>query len=204
MKYLLAVAILSGSFLIGATAHADNGQMCYELYQPVCAAQQVECFAAPCYPQYHTYSNSCFAANANAPIIHDGECTASETGSYTASTTPVSTPPAKPYTPPAGCTAWFDGCNSCSMQPSGHAICTEMACSINNSAKGYCRAYAATSTPVKTPPVSPIHPTQPVISTTTSTSSPAMATATASSTVVATHGFFYTLWHTILSWFGIK
>ncbi len=106
MKYLLAVLVLGGSLIAGVPAHASTGQMCYELYKPVCALQQVECFAAPCYPVYHTYSNECFANVANAKILHEGECTAAESGPYKGDTgTSTSThpthpvPPAHPVTP---------------------------------------------------------------------------------------------------------
>ncbi len=80
MKYLLAFFILFTSLILGTHAHAAEQTMCYDLYKPVCAAQIVECFAAPCYPQYHTYSNECFAQSAHATILHEGECTATETG----------------------------------------------------------------------------------------------------------------------------
>jgi len=88
---LTAVLLLAASFAPAFASAANQGQQaCYELYKPVCAAEQVECFAAPCYPVYHTYANECFAGVANAAIIHDGACTTSETGMIKPATT---TPP---------------------------------------------------------------------------------------------------------------
>lgn len=205
MKYLAQLSSLVFVFVIlagfavapHATHAATNTQMCYELYQPVCGAQQVECFAAPCYPVYKTYSNSCFMQAENATIVHEGVCSSAETGPVGkpgTTTPPVTT---KPYTPPAGCIAWFDGCNSCSMTSSGHSICTMMACQINNSSTGYCKAYAATTTPVVTPPHHTPIPT-PVVTSSTTVS----ASSTATSTEPVHTSFFSRLWHTILGWFG--
>lgn len=90
MKKLALAAIITAVLAPAAAFAADGGTACYDLYQPVCTAQQVECFAAPCYPVYKTYSNSCFAGLENATILHEGECTAAETGPIKPATT---TPP---------------------------------------------------------------------------------------------------------------
>lgn len=181
MKKLALAAIITAVLAPAAAFAADGGTACYDLYQPVCAAQQVECFAAPCYPVYKTYSNSCFAGLENATILHEGECTAAETG-------PIK--PAPTYTPPPGCVAWFDGCNSCGKAGTG-AVCTQMACTGTPKA-GYCTAYATTTTTVHTS------------TTTTGTSTSTTATSSAATTTPAApqaHSFLYRFWHAIISWF---
>ena len=73
-------------------------------------------------------------------FIHEGECTASETGPYTGGDSDT-------YIPPAGCMAWFDGCNSCSRSTKdGPAMCTMMACQGTPQA-GYCRTYETPAPP---------------------------------------------------------
>lgn len=198
---LFAFATITGLVTLPQATHAASSQICYDLYQPVCAAQQIECFAAPCYPIYKTYSNSCFMQADGATLIHQGECTATETGSvgHPATTTPPE--PTRPYVPPTGCIAWFDGCNSCAIAgPNKGTICTMMACQANQPRAGYCRTYAATSTP---PVITPTHrPSTPVV--TVSTSSP-VASASTTATSTGSHSifsFFSRLWHTIIGWFG--
>ena len=123
-------------------------------YDPVCAAQPVQCITAPCYPQYQTFGNACTAGVAGATIIHKGECLPHETGPYIPYT------PA-PYNPPAACKAWFDGCNSCSRTSSGVA-CTKKYCSPETYQQGYCIAWnnpkpvppvATTTPPIYIPPI---------------------------------------------------
>ncbi len=186
---LLSLAIASASLIALPAAYAAEPVMCPAIYQPVCGAQQVECIKAPCYPVYHTYGNSCeLGAAGNATFIHDGECTATETG-------PIK--PVEPYVPPANCTAWFDGCNSCGRTTGSGAICTQMAC-IGPRAPGRCTAYA-------TPPAKPVPPPASVVSSPApvSTSSVAVdATATPATTTPAHPGFFRSLWAHIVSWFS--
>jgi len=178
-RFVAAITLLSGMFVPALALAASSQTMCYDLYKPVCAAEQVQCFAAPCYPVYHTYSNECFAAADDATVIHEGECTDAETG-------PVK--PAEPYQPPAGCIAWNDGCNSCARQENGQAACTLMAC-IGPMHPGYCTHYE-TSAPHET--------TNPGAA----TSSPAATSAGATSTPSEHAGFFARFWHAFLSFFG--
>ncbi len=52
-----------------------NVEECVEIYQPVCASVDVECFAAPCEGVLETYSNSCFACqNERVGSFVSGEC----------------------------------------------------------------------------------------------------------------------------------
>lgn len=160
MRYLaIPVAALAFGILFASSAAAQT-KVCTMEYAPVCAAKQVQCIKAPCYPVYQTYSNSCMASADNARIIHQGECSANESG------------PVKPaeFIPPASCTAWFDGCNYCSKTPTGATMCTKRACIEGTEQPGYCTAYEK-GTPVpatSSPTVEPLHPT-----TTEATSTPA-------------------------------
>ncbi|HEX2792610.1 MAG TPA: hypothetical protein VHO23_02750 [Candidatus Paceibacterota bacterium] len=67
-------------FLPGLAFAQGTGVACTMQYAPVCGAQQVQCVAAPCYPVYHTYGNACVLGAEGGTFIHDGECTADETG----------------------------------------------------------------------------------------------------------------------------
>lgn len=111
MKEAIVTAILAGigvillpffGFVFASTAQAQT--MCTMQYDPVCAAQPVQCITTPCYPQYQTFGNSCMAGAAGATIIHKGECLPHETGPYIPQTPkpkpkpPVYVPPV--YTPP--------------------------------------------------------------------------------------------------------
>ena len=79
MRYLLPL-LLVPVLLIAYQAHAQEPRMCTMQYAPVCGAKPVQCVAAPCYPQYHTYGNSCVLGAEGGTFIHEGECTAEETG----------------------------------------------------------------------------------------------------------------------------
>lgn len=176
------------SLLFVTVAHAAEPMACPEIWQPVCGAEQVQCFAAPCYPIYKTYSNSCFLSADNAQLIHEGECTASESGPYKdgKETGGGSSGNSGTYVPPANCIAWFDGCNSCSRMSSGATACTLRAC-VGDPAPGYCTAYAQGN------------PQKPVATTT-----PADATETPATTTVhvGPHiGFFANIWSAIAQWF---
>jgi len=173
----LALALIPFLALAALPAHAAEPTVCPMIYAPVCAAQQVECVKAPCYPVYHTYANDCLAGAEGAPVIHAGECTASESG-------PVK--PQPPYTPPKGCIAWFDGCNICSIGPSGEKRCTMRACMVYNILPGKCTAYAkpiATSTP-------------PLATTTDATVSSSVATSSSRSSSAISERVV----HRILNW----
>ena len=131
--FLAVVVFLALPFLASARTPA----ICTMQYEPVCGEKQVQCIKAPCYPVYHTYGNSCTMSAEKGVFIHTGECTAEETG-------PVY--PTQPYVPPAACTAWFDGCNSCSKSTNGSVMCTLHAC-MNTPAAGYCTAYTTVEKP---------------------------------------------------------
>ncbi|MDB5264605.1 MAG: hypothetical protein JWN64_176 [Parcubacteria group bacterium] len=167
------------AFLVAIVApqlvRAEEQTMCTQQYQPVCGAQQVQCFAAPCYPMYHTYGNSCTLGAEKGTYIHDGECTEKESG-------PIK--PTEPYKPPASCIAWFDGCNSCSKRPNGQSICTMRAC-MNEPTPGYCTAYEKPA-----PVVAPVE----VAATTTATSTEATTTAE------HTPSRIIQIWNSLISW----
>ncbi len=97
MPYLLIplAAIVFGLFFAPAAFASTPTQACTMQYKPVCAAYQVQCLQAPCYPVYRTYGNACMANVEKARFLHEGECTASETGAVQ---------PADSYTPPASST----------------------------------------------------------------------------------------------------
>ena len=184
----LVPALAALFFIIPSAAGAANPTMCTMQYQPVCGAKQVQCIKAPCYPVYHTYGNSCTMNAENGTYIHEGECSASETGPVTST---------QPYTPPSNCTAWFDGCNSCGRSENGQSVCTERACA-GAPAAGYCTAY-------KKPAV--LSPA-PILSASTSMeASTSIEVNTATGTEAAEgeareSGFIERLWQTILSWFS--
>ncbi len=48
--------------------------VCPQIYAPVCAQKQVQCFRAPCPPVKQTFGNSCEAGNAGYTIIQNGTC----------------------------------------------------------------------------------------------------------------------------------
>lgn len=176
MRYLLIPlsAIAFGLFFVPAAFAAPSTQACTMQYDPVCASHPVQCIKAPCYPVYQTYGNACMASVEGASIIHTGECTKVETG-------PIKIPEA--YTPPKGCIAWFDGCNSCSKGPKGQAMCTLRACQVEPTEPGYCTAYAP---PTSTPP--------------TATTTPSVDAPAPTPAVVAMEGhasFFQRVW----AWF---
>ena len=188
-RFLLAAAFVFGVLLLPASVNAREPMMCTAQYDPVCGAKPVQCVTAPCYPVYHTYGNACTLAAEEGTFIHAGECTASETG------------PVKPaddtYVPPANCTAWFDGCNSCSRGTDGQSMCTLMAC-MGPKAPGRCTAY---STP-KPPVVTPVPVPEPEASIETSTTASAEATTTDPEAEHESEGFFIGIWNTIKSWFS--
>lgn len=185
-KNLPRLVLAALFFILPFSADASTPTMCTMQYQPVCGAQQVQCVTAPCYPQYHTYGNSCTMNAEKGTFIHEGECTASETG-------PVKQ--TKPYTPPSNCTAWFDGCNSCSRGANGQSACTLRAC-MDEPQPGYCTAY-------EKPPV--LNPA-PIISSTTTVEASTSATTSnegsAAQEEVRKSGFVHDIWAIIMSWFS--
>lgn len=171
----IALAVCAGIIATSSVAFARDEMFCTMQYQPVCGAKQVQCIKAPCYPIYQTYGNSCVLGSEGATFIHEGECTAAETGPVSGGGT---------YVPPAHCTAWFDGCNQCGRGADGQAFCTEMACT-QPPAPGYCTRYEEQPAPSA--------PAEEPISTSTDNSS--------SDTEPTPSGFIETLWQRILSWF---
>lgn len=151
MKSSVVILLALFTLLLAPVAQAKSPMACPAIYTPVCGAQEVQCVRAPCYPQYKTYSNSCMLSADKGTFIHEGECTASESGPYMGGDSDT-------YVPPAGCMAWFDGCNSCSRSTKdGPAMCTMMACQ-GTPQPGYCRTYETPAppsggdTPVSSPP----------------------------------------------------
>lgn len=184
----LALAVTTVLFGYGAVAHAADTTVCTADYAPVCASHQVQCIKAPCYPVYQTYTNACQMQRDGSSLIHMGTCSLDESG-------PIKPAPA-PYVPPKNCTAWFDGCNSCSKQSNGTAVCTMRACSEVSTTAGRCTAYA-------TPPASSGGSSGTVHSGTgTSVKSPEpVATSTATTTPEQAIGFWHRVWAWLTGWF---
>jgi len=176
MKYLFLAAVVF--FTLPILASARTPAICTMQYEPVCGEKQVQCIKAPCYPVYHTYGNSCTMSAEKGVFIHAGECTLDETGPIV---------PQEPYVPPATCTAWFDGCNSCSKREGGAALCTMKAC-VGKPAPGYCTAYTTVGNPDTGDTGSEV-----VVEATTSPS-------TLMVTPVQTQSFLSTLWNFLTAW----
>jgi hypothetical protein len=179
MKRILSLIALACGFVVPAFAlAADVPAVCTREYQPVCAAKPVQCVAAPCYPVYETYSNSCVAEGDHAAVIHAGACAAAEAGPVAATATTSGA-----YEPPAGCLAWNDGCNSCSKAANGQAICTLKAC-IGPVQLGYCTQFEESMTQDWG-------------------GAPAATSSDDASTTAPAHeaGFLARLWHAFLSLF---
>lgn len=179
MKTFTILAMLGG-LLAAPAALAQTGTACTMQYAPVCGARQVQCVTAPCYPVYETFGNACVLNASGATFVHEGECTADETG-------PVVPEPT--YVPPQGCTAWFDGCNQCGREPGGAAYCTERAC-VGTPAPGYCTSYE-TKAPASGTPDEPV------------AGAPEPAVPAPAPEPEAKPGFLARVWHallTLLNW----
>lgn len=143
----MKLLILALAFLLALPANAEDArisgeiQTCSMEYAPVCGSKQVQCVTTPCNPIYETYSNGCMMRADGAELVHVGECTDSETGPIVSSE--------KPYTPPSGCVAWFDGCNSC-HGGAGNAACSKKACATY--APGYCSMWKQAIPPASVDP----------------------------------------------------
>lgn len=152
--------------------------MCTMQYAPVCGTED---------GVYKTYGNGCVLGAEGATYQHEGECTAAELKGEQEGT----------YTPPAHCTAWFDGCNSCSRNASGQSMCTLMAC-MGEPRAGYCRAYAETVTP-------PSPPKDDVVVDSGSVEPVEGETTVEATTTIETEetdpGFFFGIWRAISAWF---
>lgn len=151
-SYMKSVSIVFGMLISvlaspALTLAVNPDAVCTMEYAPVCVAHQVQCIKAPCYPVYQTYSNSCMARAADSKVIHEGECTGAETGPIKGPKGDEPTPPmlGQPYTPPASCIGWYDGCNSCGRGENGQTFCTMRACLVQG--VGYCTTYASGTAP---------------------------------------------------------
>jgi len=147
-------------------------------YDPVCGTEN---------GVYKTYGNGCVLGVEGATFQHQGECTRAELEGRQEGT----------YTPPAHCTAWFDGCNRCSRSADGQSMCTLMAC-MGEPRAGYCTAYNDTETPEEPSPA-------PGIDEGTSSSAVPPAEVEIDSEATTSPetdiGFFFTLWNQIRDWF---
>lgn len=199
--YILQILLSAVFILLPGLALAESPTMCTMQYEPICGSQQVQCVTAPCYPVYHTYGNSCVMNAEKGYFLHAGECTAKESG-------PI-IPTGEVYVPPAGCTAWFDGCNMCSRSGKNNEVCTLRACMAPKypdlPATGYCTAYELTTTTPTTPTV-PTTPTTPVVQ---PPHEPTIIAVTATTSEIITdqdqdadRGFFVRLWTIIRGWFS--
>lgn len=174
MKNSVVVLVALFALVLPAITEARTPTMCTMQYDPVCGTES---------GVYKTYGNGCVLASEGAVYQHEGECTAAELSGKQEGT----------YTPPAHCTAWFDGCNSCSRNASGQSMCTLMAC-MGEPKAGYCRTYAETE-PKPTPP--------PKETVGTGTVEPVEAEIIVEATTTAETdpGFFFGIWRAIAAWF---
>lgn len=170
----LAMALLV--LAVPAITEARTPTMCTAQYQPVCGTEN---------GVYKTYGNGCTLAAEGAVYQHEGECTAAELNGRQEGS----------YTPPAHCTGWFDGCNSCSRSASGQSMCTLMAC-MGEPKAGYCRAYGDTVTEVSNPPAKDQTPgnVEPV-------QADGEIVVDATTTTETDPGFFFGIWRAISAWF---
>lgn len=147
---LFGAISVAAVFIAPNFVFAEHVQACTMEYAPVCGERDVVCVRAPCPPIQETFGNKCALDAAHARFLYGGECRGGgSTGSPTYPTpSPLPLPPDTPgndypsYEPPKNCTAWFDGCNSCSRGENGMAMCTLRAC-IGTPASGYCTRFAS-------------------------------------------------------------
>lgn len=147
---VLGLLTLWGAFALPHVSFAEHVQACTMEYAPVCGERDVVCVRAPCPPVKETFGNTCALNAAHARFLYAGEC-GGNTGSSPSYPTPDPIPVPNPdgpvsdypaYEPPKNCTAWFDGCNSCSRGENGLAMCTLRAC-MGTPQPGYCTSYAS-------------------------------------------------------------
>lgn len=157
------------------TQAREDTVMCTLQYQPVCGMKD---------GAYRTFGNSCALGAEKATFVHEGECSQ---GGYA---------PSPAYVPPATCTAWFDGCNSCSKGPDGMSACTERACA-GKPAAGYCTAYAGSpAVPQPLPDAGSV--SSPVLG--ESASGGAEVSVEATTTEEENVGFFSRMWRSFTVW----
>lgn len=177
------LAVILCVFAGSSITRAQGPTMCTMQYQPVCGTEK---------GVYKTYGNSCVMGTSGATYQHEGECTVAELAGRQEGT----------YTPPAHCTAWNDGCNSCGRSPNGDSYCTLMAC-MGEPRAGYCTAYGDSVTDDPSPaPDRPV--SNPVNPGTSASSGPAdteVITDTATSTPEKS-GFLTQVWTQVAEWFN--
>ena len=122
---------------------------------------------------------------------HEGECTAAELAGRQEGA----------YTPPAHCTAWNDGCNSCGRSADGQSMCTLMAC-LGTPRAGYCTAYGDTEPEAAPAPDTSVSSGISAGGTVAAPVLSAEATSTASTTADEKPGFFARIWLSVVSWFS--
>lgn len=172
-------AIVLGSLVIASVplmSQARTPVMCTMEYAPVCGTDQKGA--------YRTYGNSCTLGAEGGTYKHQGECTEAELSG-------------KGYVPPAHCTAWFDGCNSCGKGPNGESYCTLKAC-VGDPAPGYCTSYEETRP--EDPKAKSLLPIPGTVAAKSGndTASSVEATTTAS----VKESFFMRIWTGIIVWLG--
>ncbi len=193
MKYFL----LGLLFLVAAPAYAatasvsGSASVCTMEYAPVCGYKirsDNQCVGEEC-KVYQTYSNQCMLGADGAKFAHSGECTGNETDDDK-SDDDEGKGDGEVYTPPQGCVAWYDGCNSCSMSGGG-AVCTLRACFRME--PGYCTMWDEKPIPVEPDGGIGDTPTPPI-----ATDGSVDGEVVANDTEV---GFFTRIWLSVLSWF---
>lgn len=191
MKY--AILVLGLLCAVPAYAYESSASIsgsataCTLEYAPVCGYQiraDNQCVGEEC-KVYKTYSNQCMLGADGATFAHTGECSASELGSKP----DKPTNPPEAYTPPAGCIAWYDGCNSCS-----NGACTMRACLRYE--PGYCTKWDESPIPVEPDGGIGDTPTPPVADGGSWTDA-----STTAGTNGATIGFFARVWAYLSAWF---
>lgn len=185
MKNFTILALFGLSTLAApALLYAESPMMCTMQYDPVCGTKD---------GVYKTYGNGCVLGNEGATYQHAGECTAAELNGSAS---------ARAYVPPAHCTAWFDGCNSCGRGENGMAYCTLKAC-MGEPRAGYCTAYSETEiepAPEDPAPVSDQGTSRP--DTSPEADAPLAVEATSSAAISSSTGFFLNIWIALKGWFN--
>lgn len=189
------IAIILASVIIAVAGpsitEAHGPIACTVHYAPVCGTEQ---------GVYKTYGNSCELGSTEGAVFqHQGECTAAELKGTQEGT----------YTPPAHCTAWNDGCNSCGRGPDGQSFCTLRAC-LGEPRAGYCTAYADSETddPAPVRPHVAVSSDISVADVDSDDESPddasvvVEATSTATASEETDPGFLFGIWRAISAWFG--
>lgn len=187
-RHLIPI-LLFALFAFGAPALADSEPVaCTMQYQPVCGTEK---------GVYKTYGNGCALGAAGAVYQHEGECTTAELAGKQEGT----------YTPPAHCTVWSDGCNTCSRSGDGQAACTLMAC-MGEPRPGFCMKYEDTETdgrPTPAPDTSVSSPVNDAPTTLFPTEGSEVSSGVeipATTSTEVGQSFFKRVWSGIAHWFS--